>query len=728
MGGGAVLPMLLMTAIAYRSAAASAIQQAHKHMTSVAKAAAQRMEAYYAQHVRNVEYLADDPDVRQALGGRGESAKATLADARRTFGYERVLVVDSSGAVVASSGGARAVPADATDALQAALAGKVALTDAKSDGSRAFQWLAAPVKLGGRTAGAVLCQLPLDELDAALSTEGSDKDLRAYAVGPDMLLRTDPQGTSGARLQQKCEMDGVKQALSGKWGVAEARSFDGRPVLCAFGPLELPGGMKWAVVAERDRRAALAAVGRLRHGMLLATLLALGLIVLAAWAATASIVKPVNAVAERLDAVAQRDRDLTVRLEAGANDEVGRVARAFNAFVDNMEGMIARLKAMGRKLATSGSQLVEASQQIAAASEEVAASIQQVANDTQSQSAAAEESASGVNQLEELIEQAADVAHRLAQVASETLQQGQNAYGQVERMAEELRQLAEQAQQARASAASSAPKAQAVQQAVQNMSELTAATHEQLQKLLKMSDEIGTIVETIDSIAEQTNLLALNAAIEAARAGEQGKGFAVVAEEVRKLAEQSQQATAQVAEVLGRMAKEIRATSEPMERSMEAVEVAMQSVEEVGVALSDIQANAEAIAAGAERAAEAGEQAQQANRVVIEQMEQLAGYASESTKRADEMSAAAKQVSAGVAEVAKLCEQTAAAAEQVAAAMQQQASSTEQVSEHARQVADVAQQIAEEFELTKVREIAGDAAAQALPEKSQAEENEQKAA
>ena len=65
--------------------------------------------------------------------------------------------------------------------------------------------------------------------------------------------------------------------------------------------------------------------------------------------------------------------------------------------------------------------------------------------------------------------------------------------------------------------------------------------------LAAKSEQIGGIVETITGIADQTNLLALNAAIEAARAGEQGRGFAVVAEEVRKLAEESQQAAATIA-------------------------------------------------------------------------------------------------------------------------------------------------------------------------------------
>src|SRR5207245_1315977 len=87
-----------------------------------------------------------------------------------------------------------------------------------------------------------------------------------------------------------------------------------------------------------------------------------------------------------------------------------------------------------------------------------------------------------------------------------------------------------------------------------------------LQRLAAKSERIGGIVETITGIAGQTNLLALNAAIEAARAGEQGRGFAVVAEEVRKLAEESQQAAASIAELVAQIQSETQRTVEVVEQ------------------------------------------------------------------------------------------------------------------------------------------------------------------
>ena len=92
-----------------------------------------------------------------------------------------------------------------------------------------------------------------------------------------------------------------------------------------------------------------------------------------------------------------------------------------------------------------------------------------------------------------------------------------------------------------------------VRETIAGMSQIKArvdAIEENILALSERTNQIGEIIDTVESIASQSNMLALNAAVEAARAGEQGKGFAVVAEEVRDLAERSRQATAQVKAIL----------------------------------------------------------------------------------------------------------------------------------------------------------------------------------
>jgi len=171
-------------------------------------------------------------------------------------------------------------------------------------------------------------------------------------------------------------------------------------------------------------------------------------------------------------------------------------------------------------------------------------------------------------------------------------------------------------------------------------------------KLGERSKEIGQIVDTISGIAGQTNLLALNAAIEAARAGEQGRGFAVVAEEVRKLAEQSQDATKQIAELITEIQGDTNQAVIAMTEGTYEVKVGTEVVTTTGHAFGKITTLVTQVSEQVNEISAATQQLAASSQQIVLSVQEIDGLSKNAATEAETVSAATEEQSASMSEIA----------------------------------------------------------------------------
>jgi len=410
----------------------------------------------------------------------------------------------------------------------------------------------------------------------------------------------------------------VQGILGGKSGTVAFDSSEGKK-LAGYSAVPLSG---WGVVVQQPIDEALAGASRVRTTGIAFTLIAV-LIAAAVGIFVAGVIT--RPIAELVGVTRKlAEGDLTAKARVTTNDEMGQLGLAFNTMAEHLQRIIRGV--------------IHNSEQVAASSQELSATASEAEKATNQVAVTMTDFAQGSQKQLEEIEKTLQLVDDLTQISKAVAEKALSASTLSDNMAKD-------AKSGEGAADNAVDK-------INEIKDVTALASGVVGALGEKSKQIGQILNVISGIAGQTNLLALNAAIEAARAGEQGRGFAVVAEEVRKLAEQSEQATKQIAHIVDEIRQQTDEAIRAMDSGNSKVNEGVDVVQTAGQTLHHIMGQIGTSVTMVSDINTSSKQQLQGMQQMVSSIGQVATIAKEASAGAQTTAAATEEMTASMEEIA----------------------------------------------------------------------------
>lgn len=329
--------------------------------------------------------------------------------------------------------------------------------------------------------------------------------------------------------------------------------------------------------------------------------------------------------------------DLRNQVEVSSSDEIGQLSASLGEMHKHFVEMITNIRSASGQLASASEEMATSTEEVTSSSEDVSKNMQHLAQEADVGNRSMLEASQALVELSSLIQIAKSKSENTIINSENTLQAAEEGRKKVTESVKKMDNIKEQ---------------------TQNSSQV-------IEELNTYSQQISQITNTITNLAKQTNLLALNAAIEAARAGEHGRGFAVVAEEVRKLAEQSDQGAQEITSLVKMVTEKTNLAVDVMAQNAIEVGAGVSTVNEAGVSLDSIL---------------------QAVKQTVTETKEIGDVTSSEVASSEQIVKLINSLATMIESVAAHGEEVAASSEQQAAAMQTVAASAEETSAMAQQL------------------------------------------